>query len=159
MSDVLTGPAAPGTTRADLLAGLEQEVGVMVRRIRHVIGARARLVHPDLQGSSYLMLSWLAAHGPQRASAMAEKFGIDKGAISRQVQHLLDLGLVVREPDPADGRATLVSVSAEAFAQLEAVTAERRRWLDGRLSDWSEEQLALMVELLGRYNEALEDRG
>jgi DNA-binding MarR family transcriptional regulator len=152
--------AAPtiGTRRADLLAGLEQEVGVMVRRIRHVIGARARLVHPELQGSSYLMLSWLAGHGPLRASAMADAFGIDKGAISRQVQHLLDLGLVEREPDPADGRATLVSVSAAAVAQLEAVSEERRRWLDGRLSDWSEDDLTQMVELLGRYNRALDER-
>ena len=29
--------------------GLEQEVGVMIRRIRRVIGERARAVHPDLQ--------------------------------------------------------------------------------------------------------------
>jgi DNA-binding MarR family transcriptional regulator len=89
---------------------------------------------------------------------MADAFGIDKGAISRQVQHLLDLGLVEREPDPADGRATLVSVSAAAVAQLEAVSEERRRWLDGRLSDWSEDDLTQMVELLGRYNRALDER-
>lgn len=160
MADVMTEPTpAPGTSpRADLLMGLEQEIGVMVRRVKHVIGARARLVHPELQGSSYLMLTWLAAHSPQRASAMADRFGIDKGAISRQVQHLLDLGLADREPDPDDGRATLVSVSADAVTKLEAVAAERRRWLDGRLAGWSEDDLSGFVELLGRYNEALESQ-
>jgi DNA-binding MarR family transcriptional regulator len=153
-----SAPAAPAPSRprTDLLVGLEQEIGVMMRRVKHVIGARARLVHPELQGSSYLMLSWLAAAGPQRASAMADRFGIDKGAISRQVQHLLDLGLADREPDPDDGRATLVSASADAVAKLEAVTADRRRWLDGRLAGWSEDDLAGFVELLRRYNEALE---
>jgi DNA-binding MarR family transcriptional regulator len=143
------------TSRPDLLEGLEQEVAVMVRRIRRVIGERARMVHPDLQPSSYLMLSWLDQHGPQRASAMAEAFCVDKGAISRQVQHLLDLALVDREPDPADGRATLVSISPAAKLRLAAVTDERRVWLDGRLSDWTAEDLMSFVGLLGRYNEAL----
>lgn len=145
--------------RADLLTGLEQEVGVMVRRIRRIIRERAHAVHPDLQSSSYLMLSWLAQHGPQRASSMAETFGIDKGAISRQIQHLVDLGLVDRSPDPADGRATLVSVSPDARSRMAAVADERRRWLDDRLRDWTADDLVEITTLLGRYNAALEDRG
>jgi DNA-binding MarR family transcriptional regulator len=142
--------------RADLLGGLEQEVGVMIRRIRRVIGERARSVHPDLQSSSYLMLTWLNQHGAQRASAMAEAFGIDKGAISRQVQHLLDLGLVDRTPDPDDGRATLVSASAEAAARINQVNEDRRRWLDDRLVDWPDSDLSEFVRMLSSYNAALD---
>jgi len=155
----MTVPSAQAaTSRAELMVGLEQEVGVMIRRIRRVIAERARAVHPELQSSSYLMLSWLDQHGPQRASAMAEAFCIDKGAISRQVQHLVDLGLVDRAPDPADGRATLVSVSAAAATRMAGVAGERRRWLDDRLRDWSDADLAAIVDLLGRYNAALDER-
>jgi DNA-binding MarR family transcriptional regulator len=142
--------------RTDQLRGLEQEVGVMVRRIRRVIRERAHAVHPELPGSSYLMLSWLLSHGPQRSSAMAEAFGIDKGAISRQLQHLVDLDLVDRSPDPDDGRATLVSAAATAVDRMSTVAAARRRWLDERLGDWSEEDLTSFVELLRRYNLALD---
>lgn len=145
------------TQRTDLLRGLEQQVGVMVRRIRRVLRERAAAVHPELPASSYLMLSWLLQHGPQRASAMADAFGIDKGAISRQVQHLVELDLVDRTPDPDDGRATLVSAAATAVDRMAAVTEERRRWLDDRLGDWSEEDLTTLVELLRRYNLALEE--
>jgi len=148
--------ASAASLRADLLCDLEQEVGVMVRRIRRVIGERARAVHPDLQSSSYLMLTWLEQHGPQRASAMAESFGIDKGAISRQVQHLVDLGLVDRTPDPLDGRATLVFASAPAVESLAAVATARRLWIDQRLGDWSESELTAFVGLLARYNTALD---
>jgi DNA-binding MarR family transcriptional regulator len=144
------------SARADLLGGLEQEVGVMIRRIRRVIGERARSVHPDLQSSSYLMLTWLNQHGAQRASAMAEAFGIDKGAISRQVQHLLDLGLVDRTPDPDDGRATLVSASVEAAARINQVNEDRRRWLDDRLVDWPDSDLSEFVRMLSSYNAALD---
>ncbi len=142
--------------RRDLLQGLEQEVGVMIRRIRRVLAERARAIHPDLQSSSYLMLSWLDQHGAQRSSAMAEAFSIDKGAISRQVQHLMDLGLVDRTPDPEDGRATLVSVSAEAARRISEVVDDRRLWIDERLADWRDEDLSEFVRLLGSYNAALD---
>lgn len=145
--------------RTEQLLRLEGEVAVMIRRIRRVIAERARAVHPELQSSSYLMLSWLQQHGPQRSSAMAEAFGVDKGAISRQVQHLVDLGLVDRTPDPADGRATLVSASVEAVTRMAVIADERRRWLDERLGDWTERDLETFVGLLARYNAALDARG
>lgn len=141
--------------RADSLRQLEQEVGVLVRRVKRVIGVRARLVHEDLQPSSYLMLSYLAEHGPTRSSVIAEIFAIDKGAISRQVQHLLDLGLVEKSQDPEDGRASLLSATDDAVRRLADVTAHRRKWLDEQLGDWSAAELSGFVAELGRYNQAL----
>jgi DNA-binding MarR family transcriptional regulator len=142
--------------RARELARLEQEVGVLIRRIKRVIGERARSVHPELQPASYLMLTYLSTSGPQRASVLVERFGVDKGAISRQVQHLVDLGLLAREPDPADGRAVLVSATPDAVRRMEAVDRERRRWLDEQLAEWSEEDLHEFVTGLSRYNAALD---
>jgi DNA-binding MarR family transcriptional regulator len=143
-------------SRTDTLLRLEQEVGVLIRRVRRVIGERARAVHPDLQPSSYLLLAHLAEAGPQRASAVTEALGIDKGAVSRQLQHLVDLGLVDRAPDPADGRATLVSASADAVRRLAEVRGKRRRQLEDRLGDWSDADLDQLVTALGRYNRSLD---
>ncbi|MBO0843857.1 MAG: MarR family transcriptional regulator [Nocardioides sp.] len=143
-------------SRADELGRLEQEVGVLIRRVKRVIGERARAVHPDLQPASYLMLTYLASAGPQRSSVMSEKFGVDKGAISRQVQHLCDLGLLHREPDPADGRAVLISASPNAVRRMRAVDRDRRRWLEEKLSEWSEDDLRDLVAGLASYNAALD---
>jgi len=152
-----TTRAEAGTTaRVEVLRGLEREVGVLIRRVRRVISERARAVHPDLQPSSYLMLAWMADEGPVRASAMVESFGIDKGAVSRQLQHLVELGLADRIPDPDDGRAMLVSASDEGRRRLETVTASRRQWLDERLGDWDTDDLEQLVGLLSGYNSALE---
>lgn len=143
-------------SRADELGRLERELGVLIRRVRRVIGERARAVHPDLQPASYLMLTFLAAEGPQRSSVVSETFNVDKGAISRQVQHLSDLGLLVREPDPADGRATLISASPDAVRRMAGVDRDRRRWLDEQLVEWTEQDLRDFVTGLGRYNVALD---
>ena len=116
------------------------------------------MVHPDLQPASYLLLSHLAHEGPMRSSAIAESFGIDKGAISRQVQHLVDLGLVERMPDPADGRATLLSASDDAAdparggrpAPPQVPRRAPRRLVRGRSS-------AAFVRRSARYNVALDE--
>jgi DNA-binding MarR family transcriptional regulator len=143
-------------SRAEELRRLEQEVGVLIRRVKRVIGERARAVHPDLQPASYLMLTYLASEGPQRSSVMSEKFGVDKGAISRQVQHLCDLGLLLREADPVDGRAMLISASPDAVHRMRAVDRDRRRWLEEQLAEWSEDDLREFVTGLSRYNSALD---
>ena len=150
MSDVAT------RARADLLAELEGELGMLIRRVRRVIGARAAVVHPDLAPASYLLLGFLAAEGPVRSSVVVEKLGVDKGAVSRQVQHLEELGLVERMPDPADGRASLLGATRFAKARLDVVTTERRQWLDARLGDWSDDDLGGLVDSLARYNRTLE---
>lgn len=143
-------------SRAELLRGVEREVGVLIRRVRRVIHERARAVHPDLLPASYLLLAHLVEHGPCRPSAVAELFTVDKGSISRQVQQLVDLGLVDRTRDPEDGRATLLSASAAAVARAGEVARRRRLRLDDRLGDWSDEELASFVETLARYNASLD---
>lgn len=156
--------AAPSSTlaspeRVAALHEVEVEVGVLIRRVRRVIGERARAVHPSLLPASYLILSHVRERGPLRASALSAVFEIDKGAISRQVQHLIDLGLLAREPDPEDGRATLLSVTPAAARRLDEVSRERSALLAERLGDWPADDISLLAGSLRRYNRALEDDG
>ena len=156
MTTVARPQQAAQSQRVESLRLLEHEVSVMLRRIRRVLGERARAVHPELQSGSYLMLAYLADLGAMRASAIAEGLFLDKGAVSRQLQHLEELGLVDRARDPEDGRATLVSASEEAVRRIGQVASERRRWLDDRLGDWSDDDLAHFAGQLGRYNASLD---
>jgi DNA-binding MarR family transcriptional regulator len=142
--------------RGGSLRELEHEFGVVLRRVKRVIGVRARAVHPELQPGSYLLLSHLADSGTCRSSVIADELDMDKGAISRQVQHLTELGLVRRTPDPADGRAALLAITDDARRRMADVQRHRRKWLDERLGDWSDEDLRAFVDMLGRYNSSLE---
>ena len=143
-------------TRSQTLGILEHEVGVVIRRVKRVIGERARAVHEDLQPGSYLVLMYLESTGSCRSTAIADAFDMDKGAVSRQVQHLTELGLIERTPDPADGRAALLAVTDEARRRMADVHRHRRTYLDERLADWSDEDLRAFVDMLGRYNASLD---
>jgi DNA-binding MarR family transcriptional regulator len=157
-SPVTTRAADDTAERQDSLRQIEAEVGVLIKRVRRVIAERAQEVHESLHPTQLVLLNHLADHGPLRASTIVEHFAMDKASVSRQVQHLIELGLVDRTPDPQDGRATLLSVSDEGRRRLTDVAAHRRKLLDERLGDWDDEDLAGFAETLARYNATLEAR-
>lgn len=142
--------------RDDLLESLEREVGVLMRRARRVMAVRASLVHADLMPTSYLVLAHINERGSVRASSVADYFDLDKGAVSRHVQHLVELGLVERAPDPEDRRATLLASTEEARVRMQRVVVERRARLKERLDEWDDDGLTEFVGHLSRYNHALE---
>ena len=145
--------------RHDDLRRIEGEVATLIRRVKRVIGERAREVHPDLHPMTYFILTHLAKEGPMRAADLSDAFGMDKGGVSRQVQSLVDLGLVERQPDAEDRRAILLGASSEGRKRLEVMTRQRSDRFDRRLSGWSDEELSGFAERLAAYNAALGDDG
>ena len=77
--------------------------------------------------------------------------------MSRQVQTLVDLGLVERKPDAEDRRAILLDATEEGRKRLEEVSRSRSDRFDERLSDWSDIELSAFASQLAAYNAALTD--
>jgi hypothetical protein len=50
----------------------------------------------------------------------------------------------------------LISASPDAVRRLRGVDRDRRDWLEGQLSEWSETDLHDFVAGLSRYNRALD---
>ena len=147
--------SAAVSTRNDDLRAIETEVGQLIRRVKRVMAERALEVHPELHPMTYFLLTHLAAHGPLRGADLSDAFGMDKGGVSRQVQALVDLGLVERKPDAEDRRAILLDATDEGRRRLAEVSASRRDRFDERLADWSDEELAHFARQLATYNRAL----
>ena len=145
------------TARNEDLRRIESEVGSLIRRVQRVMGERAREVHPELHPMTYFILTHLAANGPMRGADLSDAFGMDKGGVSRQVQTLVDLGLVERQPAAEDRRAILLDASDEGRRRLEAMTLNRSNRFDERLSAWSDDELAGFGDQLSAYNRALSD--
>ncbi len=131
---------------------VEGEFGLVLRRIRRVMDERARGLHPDLSAPSYWIMAALNERGPTRAADLVETFGLDKGAVSRYVAHLVSLEFIVKERDPQDGRAQLLNLTDLGRQRLEAVVAKGRSDVATKFAGWSEVDLHTFATLLQRYN-------
>lgn len=137
---------------------LEREIGLLLRRSRAISARLAGELHPDLDGAAYGLLALLHDAGPLRASDLVSLLDLDKSTVSRQVGSLVELGLVDRAPDPADGRAQVLTPSAEGAARLERIREARRARWEADLADWPADDITALGELLARFNRIREAR-
>ncbi|MBK3637028.1 MarR family transcriptional regulator [Streptomyces sp. MBT97] len=135
---------------------LERELTVLLRRARANQGEMAREVHPDLESAAYGLLVRLEECGRQRATELAGYIGVGKATMSRQLRALEQLGLVAREPDPADGRAWLVDLTEEGRTRVSRVREARRERYVSHFSDWDRREVAELARLLGQLNRGME---
>ncbi|MEV0318605.1 MarR family winged helix-turn-helix transcriptional regulator [Streptomyces sp. NPDC050658] len=135
---------------------LERELTLLLRRARASSGEMARQVHPDLEPAAYGLLVCLDDSGPQRATDLAAYIGVGKATMSRQLRALEELGLVAREPDPADGRAWLVHLTESGGARFRTVRAARRERYVRQLSGWERSEVAELARLLHQLNSSAE---
>ena len=135
---------------------VERELAVLLRRARTMNREVALDVHPDLQPAAYALMSRVAERGSVRASDLSDYFGIDKGAVSRQVAFLERLGLVAREPDPDDGRAQRLVLTPHGSTRLTAARDGRRRRLRAQLEQWADGDVSALGALLSRFNREID---
>jgi DNA-binding MarR family transcriptional regulator len=149
------------TTPADAheaFVRLEREIGLLLRRSRAISSRLSGELHPELDGAGYGLLALLHDAGPLRASDLVARLGLDKSTVSRQVASLVELGLVDRTADPVDGRAQVLTPSAEGSARLTRIREARRARWEQDLSDWPDEDVVRLGELLHRLNRLGEAR-
>nr|WP_202488425.1 MarR family transcriptional regulator [Streptomyces sp. SID5473] len=136
---------------------MERELAVFLRRARAQSGEMAREVHPGLESSAYGLLVRLEDAGAQRATDLAAYFGVGKATMSRQLRALEGVGLVVREPDPADGRASLVRLTEEGLERFRRVRDARRERYVRKLAGWDRGEIAELGRLLRQLNDRAAD--
>ncbi|MGW4562204.1 MarR family winged helix-turn-helix transcriptional regulator [Streptomyces sp. NPDC004561] len=156
-SDVprVAGRVTPSGADQEFLA-LERELTVLLRRARANQGEMAREVHPDLESSAYGLLIRLDELGGQRATELAAYIGVGKATMSRQLRALEELGLITREPDPADGRAWLVTLTDEGRSRVSTVRDARRARYVCQLAHWDRREVAELARLLHELNGVME---
>jgi len=140
--------------RRDAVLGLESQLWLLGRRFRQRTLEVAHEISPGLGLNRYAVLESLAQRGPTRQGDLAENVALDKTAMSRLVQELLELGLVERHQDPADARALLVDLSPTGREQMARIRAGRHSVFEARLADWTDEELGQLGDALARYNAA-----
>jgi DNA-binding MarR family transcriptional regulator len=144
----------PETT--DPVESVEREFGTFILNLtrykQQVNGSR-------LDRMALIVLGTLAKCGPARLTTVAERIGFDPSTVSRQVADLQKAGLLSRAADPLDRRAVLLETTTEGQSLMARLSQSRRKRLERLLTDWSDEDITTLANLLGRLNEATEKYG
>jgi DNA-binding MarR family transcriptional regulator len=136
---------------------VEQELAVLLRRAHASSGDLSRDVHPDLQATAYALLARLHDLGGARAADLSDYFGIDKGALSRQLSLLEELRLIARETDAADRRSHRLTLTVGGRRRLTRARRARRRLIRDELAGWPTGDVDAFGDLLARFNSSAQD--
>jgi DNA-binding MarR family transcriptional regulator len=96
----------------------------------------------DLTRGDVFTLGILDARGSIRCGQIAVAMNVDPSVVSRELVALERLELVTRHPDPEDGRAELITITARGHERLLEARAAICGALADRLSHWDLDELA-----------------
>ncbi len=128
-------------------------------QLRVVLGQLKRRLHEeahlgDFTWSQMSVLSRLDHEGPATVSTLARAEGVRPQSMGATVATLEAAGLVSGVPDPADGRQTILSLTAACRKRINASRAAREDWLfraiQSSFTSREQGQLAAAVDLLKR---------
>jgi DNA-binding MarR family transcriptional regulator len=105
----------------------------------------------DLSPTDAALLEYLTQNGPMRLSDLAAQWGVTKSTMTPHVGRLEAKGLIDREPDPADRRATLLATSAAGLELQQQIGAAGAAAFDEILSTWPPEDREALGTMLVRF--------
>jgi DNA-binding MarR family transcriptional regulator len=157
--------AQPGP-RADEAAAEDETIAVIESAL-HSLGRRLR----QAQLKDYLaqqagdnvdqagMAVLYALRGEQvslRVTDLAARLNIDPPAVTRKAQQLERLGLVRRERDALDARASRLQLTPEGDQVLRRFLLARHEWLTTLLADWPAADRCEFARLICRFTDDID---
>ena len=128
---------------------------VRVMKLFQSMRQHAPKLHPGVEPASYPILFNLVEE-PRRVSLLADCIHSDVSTVSRQVTMLVSHGLLEKVADPMDGRASMVSLSAEGKDLVERLKAGRGEWFRQMLHDWEPADADAFNDQLSRFAKSFE---
>jgi DNA-binding MarR family transcriptional regulator len=111
----------------------------------------------ELTPTSAAALATVERHGPLTPSELAEIERVRRPTATRTLRVLGDAGLVERAPDPADGRSSLVSITAAGRDRLRRLRGRKNAYLARRMRDLPADDLATLDRAAEILEGILED--
>jgi DNA-binding MarR family transcriptional regulator len=139
------------TTTADVEIGVRRLSEQLPRFMRLIHGLKNQhAAEGGRDRAAHVLLFPLCRVGPLRQSALADLVHADRSTVSRHVTSLVEQGLVRRDADESDGRASVLVITDAGRAQLDRLRAEREAYLREVTADWTDDELSTFTTLFDR---------
>ncbi|MET9485553.1 MarR family transcriptional regulator [Nocardia sp. NPDC006630] len=154
MTDDQAQPSCPVT---DDLADTVATQIIRLNRLRDRANAQiAAATDGEVEPAAFAILFKLIHNGPMRSGALAEALYSDASTISRQAANLVKRGFIERRADPADGRVSVLAVTAEGREVAAEIRLRRNETLRDIMADWTPGEQDSFVTLLSRFVDGYE---
>jgi DNA-binding MarR family transcriptional regulator len=135
--------------RSQDIAAIEfvQALGLLIRRMR------AAASQHELSLTEYAVLARLSKHGPATTAELARAESVRPQSMGATVATLEELGLVERNPDPADGRQVKIELTTKGVSVRKTANEAKRMWIAeaiAKLTDEERETLFKAGEIIKR---------
>jgi len=139
--------------------GVDQTL--LASELRLVLGHLMRRLRAEhrFSLSQGAVLGRLDREGTQSIGDLALAERVRPQSMAQTVSDLEADGLIARRPDPADGRRTLVELTAQGLATLEDERRKREGWLAGALDELSPSEQRVLAQALGLLRRISEGAG
>jgi len=141
------------STSADLLASLTHLMASWAStRTQAAVAEEAGV---ELDPLDLPPLYMLGLQGPSRAGDLATALHVTRPTMSKQLVRLERAGLIERQADAADRRASVIHLSPSGVAAHDLLVARGVEMLQEAISDWHDDEAAQFAAQLGRFVDAL----
>jgi DNA-binding MarR family transcriptional regulator len=131
---------------------VQDELVLLLRRIRARFAHLARDIHPEVDAGAYAILHLVHSGQATTLTGLADQLGVGKPTLSRQISALEDLGFLERVTTPQDRRVAALALTAEGTRRMGDIRDARDERFRALLHEWPVEDLATFARLLGRFN-------
>ncbi|HEX6685465.1 MAG TPA: MarR family transcriptional regulator [Candidatus Limnocylindrales bacterium] len=107
-----------------------------------------------LKGVDLECLDLIGRDGPLSPSALAQRAGMHPATLTGVLDRLERADWITRERDPGDRRGILLRARLDRAGEVYDKYGPMNRSLDELLENYTEEELAVIADFVGRTNEA-----
>lgn len=111
--------------------------------------------HPDVDETTYPVLSGLARHGAATASELAQTIGLDRTVTTRYARRLESTGLIERGTDAGDARKVTLALTERGAHTVEVMRVRLAGLFADAMAGWSEDDCATFARLFGELADNL----
>lgn len=110
-------------------SGIEDHLGYWLRLVSNQVSQNfaARLAAEEVTVAEWVMLRALHGQPPLAPSRLAEAMGMTRGAITKLADRLIAKDLLLRQSDPADGRAQTLQLTPRGARLVPKLAAHADR--------------------------------
>jgi DNA-binding MarR family transcriptional regulator len=138
--------------------GVAESLGLFMRWARLQLHQRIeKITGISIDRSAVVILETLHRDGPMRMSELANKIGLDRSTVSRQVAAVTAAGLVEKSDDTTDARAAVLSLSARGQSVRHKFLAGWQTVAAELIAAWSLEEQAEFSRLMSKLANQLRD--